>query len=537
MPYNFAGGGGGDQGWLLPPDPREWLPGGHLAWAVRDAVAQMDLAPFVAWYRADGQGKKAYHPALMVALVMYCYCKGIRSSRAVEMATFDDVGARVLAENLHPDHATIARFVSRHEQAVKGLLVASLVACARQGLVSVDVVAGDGTKVKANASMAANATVAGLEADIAGLEQLLEAEVTAWLEQAKAADAAEDALFGGGDDGRGPGGGPGSLARLTGKIVRRQQAKAKLEAAQAARRQQAEAGHAAKITRLERRAADRRAGAGRLAAQATARVQDYQRRAAAKAAAGARNRPDGRIPVPAGRHSAVRRARAAAAKAQQALGQAAAQQAAAAAPAKPPKVNTTDPASGVMPAKKGGFGQLHNVQALAGKHQVIYAIGTHPNATDTGALHPLLEKGRANLDAAGITSPIGTALFDAGYASDDNFTTSCEPELYVAVTREARQTGRLRDGKHPQTMKASWQQMAARLDTPEGKALYRQRAGIIEPVFAQLFSRLGRNLNYRDTKTGLELHLWAATHNLLKAIRAQARTTVTSPPGRLAPAT
>jgi hypothetical protein len=93
MGYNFAGGGGIDQGWLLPPDPREWLPPGHLAWAMHAAVAGMDLAPFVAWYRADGQGKKAYHPALMVALIMYCYGKGIRSSRSVEMATFDDVGA------------------------------------------------------------------------------------------------------------------------------------------------------------------------------------------------------------------------------------------------------------------------------------------------------------------------------------------------------------------------------------------------------------------------------------------------------------
>src|SRR6516225_1149245 len=180
MPYNFAGGGEGDQGWLLPPDPRDWLPEGHLAWAVRAAVAQMDLAPFVSWYRADGQGKKAYHPRLMVALVMYCYCKGIRSSRAIEMASYDDVGARVLCGGLHPDHATVARFVTRHEGPVRGLLVQSLVACAAQGLVSVDVVAGDGTKVKANASMAANATAEQLDLDIAALENLVDAEVTAW---------------------------------------------------------------------------------------------------------------------------------------------------------------------------------------------------------------------------------------------------------------------------------------------------------------------------------------------------------------------
>ena len=527
MGYNFAGGGDGDQGYLLPPDAREWLPPGHLAWAVRAAVAGMDLAPFVAWYRADGQGKKAYHPALMVALVMYCYCKGVRSSRAVELATFDDVGARVICGNLHPDHATVARFVTRHEGPVKGLLVQSLAACAARGLVSVDVVAGDGTKIKANASMAANATAAQLEVDIAGLEALLAAEVDAWFAQAQAADAAEDALFGG-DGGPGPGpGGPGTLARLTDKIVRRQKARVRLDAQQAARRQQADAVRVEKIARLERRVARHQAAAVREEAAAVARVAGYQRRAAEKAAAGSRKRPDGRIPVPPDRHVVVRRERAAAAKAQQALDQARTQPPAAATPAKPPKANTTDPASSVMPAKKGGFGQLRNVQVLAGAHQVIYAIGTHGSPTDTGALHPLLAAAQANLDSAGIREKIRTALFDAGYASEDNFTTTCEPELYIAITREARQTGRLRDGHKPATMKDSWQQMAARLDTLQGKTLYRRRAGIIEPVFAQLFTRLGRDLHYRDTKADLELHLWAATHNLLKAIRAQARPATT----------
>jgi hypothetical protein len=187
-----------------------------------------------------------------------------------------------------------------------------------------------------------------------------------------------------------------------------------------------------------------------------------------------------------------------------------------------------------MPLKKGGFDQLYNAQAIAGKHQVIYAIATHDNPTDTGALHPMLAAARANLDAAGLYDPISKALFDAGYASDGNFTTPAEAELYVAITKEARQTGRLRDGNTPQAMKPSWQQMAARLDTPQGKALYKRRAGIIEPVFAQLFARLGRDLHYRDTKVDLELHLWAATHNLLKAIRAQARRAATTPPGSLA---
>ena len=158
-------------------------------------------------------------------------------------------------------------------------------------------------------------------------------------------------------------------------------------------------------------------------------MKDYQRRAAAKAAAGSPKRPDGRVPVPADRHTAVRRARQALATAEQALEQAKAAPAVPEGPARPPKVNTTDPASRVMPLKKGGFDQLYNAQVIAGKDQVILAIATHDNPVDTQALHPLLRKARASLDAAGIHDRIGKALFDAGYASDGNFTTACEPDL------------------------------------------------------------------------------------------------------------
>src|SRR5499427_1835623 len=440
MGYNFAGGGGGDQVYLLPPDPREWLPRGHLAWAVRGQVSQMDLAPFVARYRADGQGEKAYHPRLMVGLVLYCYCKGIRSSRGIEMATWDDVGARVICAGLHPDHSTVHRFVSRHEAAVKGLLVASLVACARQGLVSVDVVAGDGTKVKASASMAANATAEQLEVEIAELEALLAAEVEAWFTQAEAADQAEEALFGGDDDdggGPGPGRGPGTLARLADKIVRLRKAGARLQKQEQARQEQAAAGQQERLARARQRMARAEERAAREEAAAAARVRDYQRRAAAKAAAGGRGRPDGRVPVAAGGSAHVRRARQAADRARQVLAETAA------APPDPgpggqddaPRANTTDPASRVMPGKHGGFLQGYNVQVLGGRHQVIYAIATHDNPADTAALHPLLAQARGNLDAAGIRDPIGTALFDAGYASDANFTAACQAELYVAVTK------------------------------------------------------------------------------------------------------
>jgi transposase len=516
-----------EQLFLMAPDAREWLPARHLAWGLLEQAAGMDVSPFLAWHRADGQGRPAYHPAMMVTLVMYCYCKGIRSSRAIEMATFDDVGARVICGNLHPDHSTVARFVSRHEGPVKGLLVASLVACAREGLVSVDVVAGDGTKVKASASMDANATAAQLDLDIAGLEALLAAEVSTWMAQARAQDAAEDASFSGGDDAPGgprPGGRPGAPKRTAGKLLRRQQARARLAADAAARQEAADAARAAKIGRLERRVAARRASADGEEAAAAARVARYQRRAAAKAAAGRSGRVAGTVPATAGGLPPVRSTRQRAETAQRDLAAALAAPAAAADPARPPRANTTYPASRVMPGKQaGGFLQGYNPQVIAAARQVIISIGIHDSPNDVAALHPALKLARANLDAAGISDPIARALFDAGYASEGNFTTATETELYVAVTRESRQTGRRRDGRKQATAYPGWQAMTARLDTPEGKTLYKRRSAMIEPVFAQLFNRLGRQLNYRGTRTSLELHLWAASHNLLKAIRASNR--------------
>jgi transposase len=520
MAYSFVGPGNPDEAYLLPLDVRDWLPARHLAWGLLELTGRLDLSAFICWYRADGQGRPAYHPAMMVALIGYCYCKGIRSSRAVEAATYDDVGARVICGNLHPDHATVARFIGRHEEAVKGLLVASIAGCAREGLVTVDVVAGDGTKVRANAPAASNVTIEQLDLQIGELEKLVAAEVDAWVAQHRAEDAGPG--DGGGDD-SGPGPAPArdrGRKRTAATLARRRQARARLQAAEQERREQAEEERAGRIARLEARAARARQQAQARAAAAEAKVAAWQGRAADKAAAGSGKRPDGRMPAGADQHSHVARARQAADRAGAKLEAA---RAAPAAPVEPGKVNTADPASKMMQAKRGGYGQQHNVQVLAGKHQVIYAIAGWPSPVDTAALHPLLARGRASLDAAGTTARFGAILFDAGYASDANFTAGCDGDLHVAVTREARQTGRLKDGRQPRHGKQSWQQMAAKLDTSEGKSLYKQRAGIIEPVFAQLFARLGTRLNYRDDKVDVELHLWAASHNLLKAIRARHR--------------
>jgi len=108
-----------DQLYLLPPSLSEWLPEDHLAWFVLDCVEEMDLDAFYAKYREDGWGGAAHDPRTMVALLVYAYCLGVRSSRQIERACQVDVGFRVICGGLFPDHTTIARFRQRHEEALK----------------------------------------------------------------------------------------------------------------------------------------------------------------------------------------------------------------------------------------------------------------------------------------------------------------------------------------------------------------------------------------------------------------------------------
>jgi transposase len=499
----------------MPADPRQWLPGRHLAWSVLEQAGLMDLSAFENAYRADGQGRRPYDPAMMCGLLLYCYCKGLRSSREIEMATFDDVGARVICGNLHPDHATVANFIRRHERAICGLLPESVKACAREGVVHLEVVAGDGTKLKASASKAANVTGEELAAQIAGLEGLVAADVAAWVAEQLAcddSDATAPARRAGGGDGP-AGGGAKAPKRAAQTLARRQAARGQLAARQAARSGKEQGKLQARAAELAGRVTRKQEAAGRAWQAAAGKLAAWQ----AKAAAG--RPPRGRKPWEPGADRDVIRTRAQLAKARAAAAAAAAALAAPPAPDAAALVNTSDWASRIMPLKKGGFDQLFNVQALAtAGHQVIIAIMRHDNPADTEALHPLLEQGRAVLAAAGITAPAGKALFDAGYASDANFTAATGTELYVALGRDAGGTGR--PGRDPAAMTQSWQDMAARLGTPEGKAVYKKRAATIEPVFAQLTGRLGRDLHYRGDMVDAELSLWAASHNLLKAIKA-----------------
>ena len=184
MAYNFMKNDR-EQGYLLPPNIREWLPPGDLAWFLLDAVAQMDLSVFYRGYREDGHGHPAFDPCMMVTLLLYAYSLGERSSRRIEHLCERDLGFRAVAVNQVPDHTTIARFRQEHQEELADLFTQVLRLCAEAGLVKVGTVAVDGTKVKANASLSANRTY-----------EHLEEETRRMLAEAQARDEEEDGRYG-----------------------------------------------------------------------------------------------------------------------------------------------------------------------------------------------------------------------------------------------------------------------------------------------------------------------------------------------------
>ena len=179
-----------EQMYLMPVNIKEWLAEDHLAWFVLDAVETIDLSKFYLKFRKDGWGRAAYDPRMMVSLLLYAYCLGVCSSRQIERACEVDVAFRVIAGNLSPDYSTICRFRSDNERELGMLFTDILRLCAEAGLVKAGVVALDGTKIKANASLSANRT-----------QEHIEEEVRKMLAEAKQRDEEEDRLFGKGSRG------------------------------------------------------------------------------------------------------------------------------------------------------------------------------------------------------------------------------------------------------------------------------------------------------------------------------------------------
>ncbi len=445
----------------MPPDVREWLPPGHLAWFVIDAVAEMDLDPFYAAYRVDGRARPAYDPAMMVALLLYAYARGVRSSQAIERACKEDVAFRVLAAQECPDHATIARFIERHQDAIAGLFGEVLTLCAKQGLASVALLAVDGTKLAGNASRDANVDYEQVAREI--------------LEEAKAIDAAEDELYG---DARGDEL-PEQLRTGEGRRAWLREAKRQLEAQRAEEARPVPRDRPKRVREAKRRLdeelwTEARANAA-YECYRSGRMKDGRRFS---------RPPDPYTPpaVPQG------------------------------------QINLTDPDSHVIKGPRGrGFVQGYNAQAVANEHQIVVAAEVMVAAPDFGNLEPMLDAARRELVAAGVTERPRVLLGDAGYWHQQQMERLVDRGIQVLIPPDAKG----RKGTRPGWDGGLYAFMRRVLASERGGELYGQRQAIIEPVFANTKFNRGIDRFRRRGRAAVrtEWRLTMATHNLLKLHR------------------
>jgi len=225
-----------NQQYLLPPSVDEWLPEGHLARFVVEVIDQLDLSKLTGRY--SGSGSAAYHPAMMLALLVYGYASGTFSSRKIERATYDSVAFRFIAANHHPDHDTLAHFRKTFLVELEDLFVQVLALAQAMKLVKLGQISLDGTKIKANASKHKALSHGRIEK----LEAQLREEVQALLK--KAADVDQEELADGIDL-------PAEIARREDRLKALAEAKAKIAERVKERDEQARKDYQEKLARRE----------------------------------------------------------------------------------------------------------------------------------------------------------------------------------------------------------------------------------------------------------------------------------------------
>lgn len=358
---------------LLPPDLREWLPEGHLAYLVLDVVEQLDLSAITGTYQRGGVGREAFDPGMLTALLVYAYAQGVRSSRQIERACVTDVAMRLVAAQQRPDHTTLARFRSRHAAALADLFGQVLAMCGRAGLGRVGIVAVDGTKIAGQASPRKNYDEQKLYQLAAGI-----------VADAEAADAAEDADLGAARSGDEL---PKSLRPGSDRAARIRQALDQVAAENAAAQAADEAAAAKKVARAQR-TADRERQT-RLARQAERRVRADRR--------------------PVDQHAKVRRADARLAAAVEELAEAQAGQGRQARTVKP-RANTSDPDSRLMFVRGKGWLQGYNAQLGVTDDHLIVAADVFGDTNDMLLFTDIMNQAVANVAAHLDGATIGTVL-------------------------------------------------------------------------------------------------------------------------------
>jgi transposase len=470
----------------MPQSPTDWLPEDHLAYFILDLLEELDLGEIERVLQAkDARGERPYSPRMMTTLLLYGYSVGVFSSRKMERATHEDVAFRMLAAGEHPHFTTINDFRGRHREALAGLFQQLLEECMSAGLVTLGHVAIDGTKMKANASKHKAMSFERMNKD----EQRLSKEIEAMLKHAEDVDAAEDKLYGVGQQ----------PSDLPAELRRREGRREKIRATRAALKAETE----------KKRAAELAALAEGLREQAAAPTTSPKKKAEFMTVAAQHDQAsadlddddppppavDGDLPTntpPKYRDGTPKP------KAQR---------------------NFTDPDSRLM-VRDGAFVQAYNAQiAVDESHQIIVAAALSNQGPDPEYFEPMLCRIVENCDAV----PARTTA-DAGYFSPANVGAAerMGTEPFIAVG------GHRRDGLPDEeslpfnARSASGKQMRARLSTPEGHAAYARRKATVEPVFGQIRScRRFQQMSFRGLfKNRCEWLFVCATHNLLKLWRA-----------------
>jgi transposase len=538
-----------DQGFLLPPDMREWLPESHPVWLViRVIEAHLDTSAFHALRRTGGAGTAGYDPDMLLAVLVWAYANGVHSSRRMEQLCGTDVAFRVICGGNRPDHCTLARFRAGFPAVIADLFTEVLKLCARLGMGRLGVVALDGSKVTANASKSANRT-----------EDTLARMAAETVAAHAAADAGEDVLFGDG---------AGDEVPEEAWSPKRRDERIRAAAASLRRdREQAEQQEQAKADRFrERRRAGERTGPAPASAEAELAEENLARVRAARQArlADLHRRYAGTGQDWRAGQAGVDdycRVREAAAKADRARERAAAREQAAQdkkgkGEDRKPARNITDPDSRLMPASGGGFRQSYNAQNVTSEDGLVIAAELTGDPADTAWFEPMMNQAAqaaalitANQpvqdqpvqdqpDGPGIIARtgsyppgslgarlIGLALADAGYLSAHNLTCPGPPRLIAAGKRRdleetARSTAAGHDSPEPGSGQDPVAAMRAALATPDGITAYRQRGHIAETPHGNI----KENLRFRQftmrgkPKAAAEWKFVCAIHNLGKAL-------------------
>jgi len=513
-----------EQAFLMPPSLLEWVDQDHLVWTVLDSVDELDLSAFYAAYRLDGRSRPAYDPAMMVGLLMYAYARGNRSSRRIERACVEDVAYRVITANRAPDRSTIAEFRVRHEQALADLFGGVLELCKQAGLVSVGVIAVDGTKVMANASSYANVDYRRIAREI--------------LEEAARIDREEDELYG---EARGDEL-PEHLRTPEGRRAALKEAKQRLDQ-ERQRRERDAPGHdplpvrepvappvdenqgALFCLRLEaEEIVDRSSGRRGWLRAARQQLDQHRERDSRPVRlaridrlleAERRLSQELEVEQQANRIYEEWRAHGIALDGSHRMAPGTTN------PYRPPdepegKINLTDPDCRLQKVRQGWV-QGYNAQAVANEQQIVLAAEITVDSPDFGHLGPMIQAAERELEKVGITERPEVILADAGYWHQDQMDEIVIRGTQVLIPPDAKK----RKGARAGWTGGAYAWMRTVLAHEPGRGLYNRRSVMIEPVFADekhnrkidRFQRRGR------AAVSSEWRLINTTHNLLKLHR------------------